>query len=214
MSTPSGQDILVDRNLYQLAAMTALYTSVKIHEQEAMDPKLVSSLSRGVHSPQAVEAMEARLLNAIQWRVNPPTALSFVRMMMNLVPEQMLGASEREATIEVTRFQIEMSVNEYAFCCCPASSIALAAILNSIESVSEDGMLHAGFESTLGSAIGIDARGLRHLRIALYELMNGSGDMVMFPQNPASATKMMENSSCGELMSAHSCHASPRSVNA
>merc|ERR1712232_842236 len=54
MSTPNGREVLLDRNLYQLAAMTALYSSVKIHEQEAMDPDLMSMLSRGVHTPAAV----------------------------------------------------------------------------------------------------------------------------------------------------------------
>ena len=49
MSTPVGHQILLDRNAYQLASMTALYSAVKIHEQEAMDPNLVSSrLRRGV----------------------------------------------------------------------------------------------------------------------------------------------------------------------
>jgi hypothetical protein len=76
MATPDGQTVFLYRSLFQLAAMTALYTAVKIHEHEAMDPALVSCLSRGAYSPEAVEAMEARMLTAIQWRVNPPTALA------------------------------------------------------------------------------------------------------------------------------------------
>ncbi len=214
MSTPSGHEILLDRNLYQLSAMTALYSSVKIHEQEAMDPNLVSSLSRGAHSPQAVEAMESRMLSAIQWRVNPPTALSFVRMMLDLVPEHMLGASERETIIELTKFQIETSINEYEFCRFHASSIALACILNATESVSDDGMFYATFESAMGSALGIDVRGLRDLRIALYELMNGCGDGVMLHQNTATTTMMVDASNCGQPIPQACYYASPRSVNA
>lgn len=214
MSTPSGQEILLDRNLYQLSAMTALYSSVKIHEQEAMDPKLVSSLSRGVHSPQAVEAMEYRMLSAIQWRVNPPTAMSFVRMMMDLVPEDMLDASEREMIIELTRFQIEMSINEYQLCRFHSSTVAFAGILNAIESISEDGMFCSNFECTMGSAIGIDFCGLRDLRTALYELMNGSGDSAMFAQNPSSTSKLVESSNCADPISSDCYYSSPRSVNA
>lgn len=214
MSTPSGREILLDRNLYQLSAMTALYSSVKIHEQEAMDPNLVSSLSRGAHSPKAVEAMESRMLSAIQWRVNPPTAMSFVRMMIDLIPEHMLGASERETITELTRFQIEMSVNEYEFSRFHASSIAFACILNATESVSDDGMFYSTFESSMGAALGVNVRGLRDLRIALYELMSGCGDNVVLPQRSATAEMTMESSNYSEPISKECFYASPRSVNA
>jgi hypothetical protein len=214
MATPSGQEILLDRNLYQLSAMTALYSSVKIHEQEAMDPNLVSSLSRGAHSPQAVEAMESRMLNAIQWRVNPPTAMSFVRMMIDLVPEHMLGAAERETIVELTRFQIDMSINEYEFSRFDASSIAFACILNATESVSDDGAFHSTFESAMGGALGIDVRGLRDLRIALYELMSGCGDNIVLPQPSTSASMVLETSNCGEQIPKDCYYSSPRSVNA
>mmetsp|Transcript_2386 Transcript_2386/g.4407 ORF Transcript_2386/g.4407 Transcript_2386/m.4407 type:complete len:309 (+) Transcript_2386:107-1033(+) len=224
MSTPSGQQILMDRNLYQLSAMTALYSSVKIHEQEAMDPNLVSSLSRGVHTAEAVEAMEARMLFAIQFRVNPPTAMSFVRSMMDLVPDHIVGPCERETIMEVTRFQVEMAVNEYEFCGVQPSSVAFACLLNAIESLSEDGMFYANFESTMANAVGIVVRDLRDLRIALYQLMNGNDTMCLQEPVPTAAdntattshaSKFMEGT-CGEPFSAEGSYfnTSPRSVNA
>jgi hypothetical protein len=217
MSTSLGQEILMDRNLYQLSAMTALYTSVKIHEQEAMDPNLISSLSRGVHTPQAVEAMECRMLSAIQWRVNPPTAMSFVRMMMNLVPEHILGPCERETILEITRFQVEMTINEYDFFRFHASSIAFACLLNAIESVSEDGMFYANFETTMGNIMGIHPQSLRDLRIALYELMNGSDAMCIQEPVAGDATSKVMESSCGDVIETNAGNfytTSPRSVNA
>jgi hypothetical protein len=74
----NDQSILLDHDLFQLAAMTALYSAVKIHKHKAMDPNLVFTWSRGAHSPQVVKAMEQQMLNAIQWRVNPPMAMLFV----------------------------------------------------------------------------------------------------------------------------------------
>merc|ERR1712176_1277579 len=103
MGTPSGYEILLDRNLYQLAAMTALYSSVKIHEQEAMDPSLVSTLSRGVHSPKA---MERKMLSAVDWRVNQPSAMSFARLMIDLIPDQYLDSHQKEALLDITKLQI------------------------------------------------------------------------------------------------------------
>lgn len=213
VATSVGQQILLDRNLYQLASMTALYSSVKIHEQEAMDPNLISSLSRGVHSPKAVEDMEAKMLQAIQWRVNPPTAMSFVRSMMDLVPHHIVGAAGREAISEITKFQVELAVNEYNFSRFQASSIAFAALLNSLESLSEDCVFVANFESTMACAVGIDINSVRGLRIALYELMNGNDTMILQDatvQTPAS-TNM--DTSCGGLVNTEGHYKiSPRSV--
>merc|ERR1712226_396506 len=54
MMTSQSQVAKTDVKVYQLAAMTALYTAVKIHEPEVMDPKLISNLSRGVYQPEEV----------------------------------------------------------------------------------------------------------------------------------------------------------------
>ncbi|KAG7369201.1 cyclin-like protein [Nitzschia inconspicua] len=216
MATVVGQEILLDRNSYQLASMTALYSSVKIHEQEAMDPNLISSLSRGVHSPMAVEAMEAKMLRALQWRVNPPTAMSFVRSMMDLVPHHIVGPAERETITEITKFQIELAVNEYSFSRFRPSTIAIASLLNSLESLSEDRMLFANFENTMACALGIDnVSFVRGLRIALYELMNGN-DTIALQESiaQATATTKMDTSPCGEAVNSEEHYkTSPRSVN-
>lgn len=213
MSTPSGHEILLDRNLYQLAAMTALYSSVKIHEQEAMDPNLVSTLSRGVHSARAVEAMESKMLNAIQWRVNPPTAMSFVRSMIDLVPENFMLSFEKETILDIAKFQIEMIVTEYDFCSFNASSIAFACALNALESVADDGMLSAEFGSLMGKTIMVDDSSIRDLRIAIYELMNGSddaNDVQMTLKN--NLTKKISFSYAGSVAKRSDIHSSPRTV--
>jgi len=213
MSSPSGQGILLDRNQYQLAAMTALYSSVKIHEQEAMDPNLVSTLSRGVHSAQAVEVMESKMLTAIQWRVNPPTAMSFVRSMVNLVPDHLMHSCERETIADIAKLQIEMIVNEYNFCTFNASSIAFACALNAMESVIDDGMLFSEFETTMGKTMMVDDSCLRDLRIAIYELMNGSDATHNIQMNIKShLTKA--RTSCTEPVATkdNGIHSSPRTV--
>jgi Cyclin, N-terminal domain len=84
--TALGESARRDRKIYQLAAMTCLYTACKIHEPEAMDPKLVSNLSRGAYSSKEVEEMESTIVEALQWRLNPPTSLSFVRQLLDLIP--------------------------------------------------------------------------------------------------------------------------------
>jgi len=214
MSTPNGQEILFDRNLYQLAAMTALYSSDKIHEQEAMDPNLVSTLSRGVHSPQAVEAMESKMLTAIQWRVNPPTAMSFMRSMIDLVPDHLMHSCEKDTVSDIAKFQIEMIVNEYDFCTFNASSIAFACALNAMESVTDDGMLYADFETTIGKTLMVDDSCVRDLRIAIYELMNGSDETNNMQMNiKGNLSKMASSCNNGHVATkGNDIHSSPRTV--
>jgi hypothetical protein len=221
MSSPTGQEILLDRNMYQLAAMTALYSSVKIHEQEAMDPNLVSTLSRGVHTASAVEAMEYKMLQSIQWRVNPPTAMSFVRMIINdLVPDHLLSSCEKETILDITRFQIELTVNEYDLCSFNGSSIAFACMLNAIDSCSDDGMFYTNFETTMGKTLLIDDEEIQELRISIYELMNGSDDnnslmcQKLNNSKNSSSSKMDTSSSISSSSSKNSngIHTSPRTV--
>merc|ERR1712072_13392 len=204
--SPAGREILLDRDLYQLAAMTALYSSVKIHEQEAMDPNLVSTLSRGVHSPEAVEAMERKMPAAVQWRVNQPSSMSFARLMIDLIPDQYLDSSKKEALFDIT-------VNEYDFCTHDASSVAFACMLNAIESVTDDGMFYSNVETTMGEVIDADDTSVQDLRFAVYELMTGTDDNDGVRINKASS-KRVGSSSCGEAVSAkrNSIHSSPRTV--
>jgi hypothetical protein len=176
----NDKSVLLNRHQFQLAAMTALYTAAKIHEHEAMDPDLVSTLSRGAHSPQAVEAMEYRMLNAIQWRVNPPTAMSFVRKMLDLVPAHLMNAFERETIVELAQLQVDLTLTDYKFCQCSALSIGFASFLNAFENVTTGDIYHyANFETTMSEALPIDLNTIRDIRINLYEAVNGPEAMDM-----------------------------------
>eukprot|EP00533_Pseudo-nitzschia_delicatissima_P015778 CAMPEP_0197279038 /NCGR_PEP_ID=MMETSP1432-20130617/19486_1 /TAXON_ID=44447 /ORGANISM="Pseudo-nitzschia delicatissima, Strain UNC1205" /LENGTH=299 /DNA_ID=CAMNT_0042745499 /DNA_START=28 /DNA_END=927 /DNA_ORIENTATION=+ len=213
MQSPSGHEVLLDRNQYQLAAMTALYSSVKIHEQEAMDPRLVSTLSRGVHSAQAVEAMESKMLNAIKWRVNPPTAMGFVRSMIDLIPEHLMSDCEKATIGDISKLQIEMVTNEYKFCTVNASSIAYSCALNAMESVIDDGMLYSEFESSMAKTMMLDLSCVRDLRIAIYELMNNSDATNSIQMNMKSHLDNNNSSCTGAVVAkGDGIHSSPRTV--
>lgn len=215
VSSPEGREILFDRNMYQLAAMTALYSSVKIHEQEAMDPGLVSTLSRGVHSPEAVEAMERKMLMAVRWRMNQPSAMSFARLMIDLIPDQYLDATKKDALLDIAKLQIDMTVNEYDFCTHDASSVAFACVLNAIESVTDDGMFYSSVETTMGEVLGADDTSVQDLRFAIYELMTGSDDDGVQRISKASAKRAVGSSFCGGggvSSKRNSIHSSPRTV--
>ena len=211
LATEAGETILSDRSQFQLAAMTALYTAVKIHEHEAMDPNLVSRLSEGIHSPEAVETMESVMLNAIQWRVNPPTSMAFVRMFLDLVPGYVLDEATRTTIMELAQYQTELAVCECQFCGTNPSFVAFASLLNAIDSL-DDAKLSRNFEIVVSRAAHIDSTRLLDLRVELYEAIAEETS-----DQPISATLASKPSSCGSASienSQSSIHTSPRSVSA
>lgn len=137
--TPEGKSVLYDRDAYQLAAMCSLYTAVKIHEPEVMSAELVSTLSRGVHSPQDVEQMEIRLLRALGWRVNPPTAMSYIRLFLEILPAALMIQPELKNTLyEISKFQTELAVADFSLIAAPSSMIAYSSVMNALESLCLD----------------------------------------------------------------------------
>ncbi|CAB9514761.1 diatom-specific cyclin [Seminavis robusta] len=133
-----GLVTLQEPTIYQLAAMTSLYTAIKIHEPEAMDPELVSNLSHGAYTIEQVEAMEYAILQAIDWRVNTPTALAFVRHFLDLLPNKVLDKATKAAAYDLAINQTEVAVREYKFVTVNASAVAYVSLMNSLESLCID----------------------------------------------------------------------------
>lgn len=136
MNTTIGQTMcLHDADTFQLACMTCLYIAIKIHEPAAMSPTSFSQLSNGFYTSNQIEQMEQQILHAIQWRVNPPTSLAFVRNLLNLIPRRYLNDLWKSQVYELTKIQIEMAINDYQFVPIKASSIAFASIVNACETL-------------------------------------------------------------------------------
>jgi hypothetical protein len=219
LSTPAAaQEILNDRGVFQLATMTSLYTAVKIHEPEAIEPSLIASLSRGSFTSEQVEAMEFKILNALQWRVNPPTALFFVQQYLDLVPSHILNDKVRAAVLEVAKFQTELAVCDYDLSTVNASSIAFAALLNALESLDHqlDPKIAAQIEITLAEAALIDSRSsqLSAIRIRLYEAIHKQPGHALCssltPQQTTSSSSIPEEESADDELhnSTKSCGSS------
>jgi hypothetical protein len=126
---------LDDRKVFQLAAMTCLYTAIKIHEPEAMEPRIISQLSRGGYTEEQVTDMELEILNAIQWRMNPPTAFSFIHNLLALLPEGSMSPSDRDTVYELAKCQTELAIHEYSLVTVDASIVATSSIMNALGTV-------------------------------------------------------------------------------
>lgn len=170
--------VLLDRDQFQLAAMVCLYSAVKVHEHEAMDPSLVSSLSRGAHSPESVESMERRMLSAIQWRINPPSAMAYVRNLLDLIPPQLIDKSGQDTIIELAQLQVDLTLTDHLFFCCPALSIGMSAFLNAFETVASE-EVHNYAQQKIVDLISCDQSAIRDIRVYLYESISDIESMDM-----------------------------------
>jgi hypothetical protein len=167
-----------DRSQFQLASMVCFYSSVKIHEHEAMGVGLVAKLSRGAFQAKEIEEMEATMLNSIGFRMNPPTALAFSKHLLDLIPDHILNNELRDATLELSKFQTEIAVSDVDLMDIRSSLIALAALVNSFDSLKMDtNDTQRYILEILSRAIDVDcdASEFRDVRIRLYESLAGEG---------------------------------------
>jgi hypothetical protein len=136
----------VDKNLFQLLAMTCLYLSIKLNEykhllipgaKSTMDTIL--QLSRGFFKLEEMEKMEYEVLQRLRWHVHPPTAQLFVKHFLLF-----LSVEENELQ-DLAQFMIELSVMDYFFVSYKPSEIAMAALLNSMDRLGSQAKLTNDF---------------------------------------------------------------------
>jgi hypothetical protein len=156
VATAEGKAARHDRSVYRLACMAALYTAIKINEPRAIDPTIFSALSHGTFSPQDIEAMEAKLLQALKWRVNPPTSMAFASRMVDLIPEDSLRKDLRESALELTQLQTDLAIRKYQLVSVKASTLAYSALMTSLETLGVDDKVSSRVGHMLAHALQID----------------------------------------------------------
>jgi len=156
LASPEGIAARQDRGVFQLVCMTALYTAIKLHERIAIDTNVFSRFSKGVHRPEDFEAMEVKLLNALKWRVNPPTSMDFVRLLLESVPDDILDKYMHRDVYDLTKMQTELVFSSDQFVSVPASTVAYCALMNALDNLglSSKDLGYVGYFFAL--ALGID----------------------------------------------------------
>jgi hypothetical protein len=140
MSTkhPTATKALCSKKQYQLAAMSCLYIAVKLFEPIAFDSSLLSEISHGCYDEEDIEMMERHILQGLTWRMNGPTSHDFLNHLLMLLPEAHFEDDTiASVLLDFSRFQCEIAVADYKLALEQPSIIALAAILNSSEGISD-----------------------------------------------------------------------------
>jgi hypothetical protein len=115
-----------------LTALTTLYVAIKVNEVQRISLGTLAKLSREQFAPRDIEEMEWNVLTTLEWKIHPPTSMSFVSHLLLLLPPQIDDACKEEI-YSLSRYITELSVCDSAFVEVNPSSVAFAAILISLE---------------------------------------------------------------------------------
>jgi hypothetical protein len=115
-----------------LASLTTLHIAIKIHEVRKIKLTTLANLSRGQFGPKHIEEMEWMVLTSLNWRIHPPTSMSFLSHLLLLLPEK-VSDSSKEEIYAMSRYITELSVCDSSFVEMNPSAVAFSAILNSFE---------------------------------------------------------------------------------
>jgi len=124
-----------DRRTFKLAATASLFLAVKLHEPRKTDLMgILSDLSRGEFSMEDVIRMEREFLYALTWKLNPPTPGVFVGHFLHLLSVPVDSEVTRSISA-LAAFFTELAVCDYSFVIVNSSIIAVASILNAMETI-------------------------------------------------------------------------------
>jgi len=129
-------DVFKSGDEIQLVATTSIYLAIKLHSMGEKRARALQNLSSGPFEAKRVSAMEAKLLETLDWKLNPPTMHQFAVYYAMLHP---LGKFCAHSThlYEVACHQVDLVVffprllEKFK-----PSVLAYAAILNASEEVS------------------------------------------------------------------------------
>ena len=176
LPVPLAKRARYNRRAYQLVAMSSLYIAVKITEPQTLSVSMISALSRGVYSVNDIVACEKAILTSLRWKVHGPTPVQFINYFLQLLPaaEDSSVASKLFAT---SSSEVELATLDYACIPLRSSTVATAAILNSLEDVPQDVLPTDGknqFIQEISNAIDIDVEESRLIKACRQRLLDTS----------------------------------------
>eukprot|EP00984_Skeletonema_dohrnii_P024088 scaffold13198_cov94-Skeletonema_dohrnii-CCMP3373.AAC.5 len=122
---------------FQLLTITALYVAIKINETIVISSDLFADMCSSqayIVVAEDIEDMERILLSGLSWRCRAPTAYVIGRSIMALIlPHADVPEATWDFVIDEMKYLTELAVRDYYFSTQRASTVALAAIFNAVE---------------------------------------------------------------------------------
>mmetsp|Transcript_14313 Transcript_14313/g.23270 ORF Transcript_14313/g.23270 Transcript_14313/m.23270 type:complete len:158 (+) Transcript_14313:60-533(+) len=110
--------------------MASIYLAIKIHSPQKVTIRSITSTGNDLITTRHIEAMELSIMKSLDWHLHPPTTVAFLENYFPLLEKE---DDEMTDCLEFSRFLSELSVCAYPFVSAKPSSIAVAAMLYSLE---------------------------------------------------------------------------------
>ena len=115
---------------YQLIIVTCLSITMKLDSlTEAPSHKTFSEICQGAYTPEEIESEEMCILQALEWRVHPPTASQVANHILALVNDSTGAGCDWEPFVDRVHQLIDTSVVDLDLSMLRPSTVAIAAIL-------------------------------------------------------------------------------------
>eukprot|EP00934_Nitzschia_sp_Nitz4_P008090 Nitzschia sp. Nitz4//scaffold113_size70149//49495//50370//NITZ4_005957-RA/size70149-processed-gene-0.61-mRNA-1//1//CDS//3329533362//8080//frame0 len=131
--TMSNSVIKNDRNKFQLAAITCLYTAIKFHEHSVLSVSTMVAMCQNGFTQDQIESMERDILKANNWLVNVPTSYGFCEYLCAMLAD--VHSSDYEPLLELAKLQLNATISDFDLALMPPSAVAVAAVLNALDAI-------------------------------------------------------------------------------
>jgi hypothetical protein len=135
-----SDDTLRDQTKFQLITIAALYTSIKVHEENAISSDLFAEMCSQFYTVEEIEDMELTLLSGLPaWQCHAPTAYQIGLSILLLIQPYVDIPEETWCIImDDMKYLTELAVRDYYFSTQRTSTIALAATFNAISNCTKE----------------------------------------------------------------------------
>jgi hypothetical protein len=132
-----SDEALRDPSKFQLLAIAALYSSIKVHERVSLSSDRFAEICSRAYTAEEIEDMEGILLRGISWRCHSPTAHQIGLLILSLIlPHVDIPEVTWGFLIDEMKYLTELAVRDYYISTQRTSTIALAAVFNAISDTS------------------------------------------------------------------------------
>lgn len=127
---------LCDRSSFKLAVITSFYIATKVQCSAQISISSLAALSRGEFNCNDIIGMERVLLEALEWRMHPPTVQVFISQ-LRMIFSPTVHAAVIEAIYQQAVFFAEVCVFDPFFISMDRYLVAVACLLNAMETLDE-----------------------------------------------------------------------------
>mgnify|MGYP005843265965 CR=1 FL=1 len=203
LQTEEGQEYLGSASRFQLLVIVSLFLALKTHGSSAyISLGVFRKISRGQYDIETMLSMESKLLQVLDWRMNPPTTTGFMHLFLELVPSVIMDDDMKSTALFLSQVQAEYALHEYDLVATTRpSTVALAALKNSLEALGVDDGDTSCITTFIQEQTWGELDDLNSLQTRLYGAIYSHTYSLHLPRHTKSNHQSYPTKNCGD------CHA-------